>query len=106
MNQLGLFAGPHALARNSDHDSSKLAAYQHEVNGRARTQREECYAAVAKWPGSTARQLSELSGISMHVIGRRLPELADESKYVGGNTPLKRDAQPGRQIRWWIRRAL
>lgn len=110
MNQTELFAGPHALARNTDHGSSHAAAEQVERTGRAQTQRLQCYAAVARWPGSTTRQLSKLSGISTHTLGRRLPEMADESKY-GGNAPIKRIPEEKSQensqpFRWFTRRAL
>ena len=105
MRQESLF-GPHALARKSNHDSSKLAARRVERSGQAQTQRRECYEAVVRWPGRSSRQLSQLSGISRYVMGRRLPELADTSKYVDGNAPIRRDAQRGMEIRWWVRRPL
>lgn len=62
-------------ARNSDPESSKEAAREMTESGAIASQRMQVYVALKRHNNSTARELSAASGITVHVIGRRLTEL-------------------------------
>ena len=69
-----------------DREARKLAAADHPAtshaaaaelvrSGAQAAQKAEVLEAVRRWPGSTARELADASGLTMHVVGRRLPDL-------------------------------
>ena len=62
-------------ARNTDPESSKEAAREMIDSGAMASQRMQVYVALQRHNNSTARELSDASGITVHVIGRRLTEL-------------------------------
>ena len=75
MSQLDLLAATPA-SRNTDPNSSHLAADDITQSGvRARQQR-MVLNAVRRWPGLTSRELAARMNICRYVTGRRLSELS------------------------------
>lgn len=59
------------------------AAARHTDNG----DREKCLQAVERHPGLTTRELHNATGLPVHMLGRRLFELASQGKIRRENTP-------------------
>lgn len=79
-HQAALFAEdgspvPPRRFRRRDPKSSRLAAEELERTGAADSQCTRVLAAVMAHPNCTTQELHALTGISVHVLGRRLPEL-------------------------------
>lgn len=62
-------------ARHEDPASSRDAARRMRRTGRLETELNASLLAVCRHPGVTARDLHERTGLSTHLLGRRLPEL-------------------------------
>lgn len=67
-----------ALARNSDPETSHIAAATVEASGAAQNQRDLALSAVQESPGRTATELEAYYGLDRYMLSRRLPELRDE----------------------------
>lgn len=94
--------GSVARARRTDPVSSHLAAERVETIGKAQAQRIEALSAVARHPGRTSAELSELTTVDRYVLARRLPELRAESRVRNGES-LGYCSVTGRQaLTWWI----
>jgi predicted transcriptional regulator len=63
-------------ARNSDPVSSKEAAADLVESGRQASQRMEVLVALKKHDRSTSRELATYAGLDLHMVGRRMTELA------------------------------
>lgn len=61
--------------RNSDPEASHLAAEEIVNSGTAATLRAQVLQAVRKWPGRTAGELGDLSGLGYDRVWRRVSEL-------------------------------
>lgn len=90
---LPLFQIPNA--RRSDPSSSHAAITKLEQNGGLQAQRLRVLEWVIRWPGSTSKELSKLSGGDRFMIARRLPDLFKMSLVT------RTDAGEGRELRWW-----
>ena len=84
-----------ARARATDPASSHRAAMAITLSGKAGRQQAEILEALKRYDGSTSRELAELSGLSLHVIGRRMPEL--ERKGL-----IRRVACEGQDLRCFV----
>lgn len=62
-------------ARNTDPQSSKEAAHEMVDSGRMAGQRLAVYVALKRHNNCTTQELSQASGIPVHIIGRRMTEL-------------------------------
>ena len=89
-NQMELFPDPHerrlvqARARNTDPETSHLAAKDAEASGSAGNQRAACLRAVRSEPGLTAAEIASRAGFERHVPSRRLPELREDGTVRNG----------------------
>lgn len=81
-------------ARRSDPLSSHEAADKVSRSGRARLQAQHALALVREYPGSTSKELAELSGMDRYALARRLPELEQ-----GGL--ITRTSEGSKELRWW-----
>ena len=93
VSQPDLFSG-HVMARATDGPGSHIAADAMQTSGKAKIQRQSVLAALRRYPGSTSRQLAQLSGLDRYVTARRLPELAVEGT-------VRRVQPEGAEIVWW-----
>lgn len=95
--QYGLFEGRPA-ARRADPNSSHAAAdLVHSHTNIAKSQREQCLAALKKYPGSTSKQLAQLAGLDRTMVARRLPEMEIE----GDARCTGRDPEARHELIWW-----
>ena len=69
------------VARRSDPAPSHVAGKQVTESGRREGQAMGVLALVKKYPCSTARELASKSDFTVHIIGRRLPEL-EKAGYI------------------------
>lgn len=88
-----------ANARNSDPPTSRLAAIEAEISGRAQRQRTQCLQAVHESPGMTAAELADRIGLERHAPSRRLPELRTTGQIRNGEIRLC--AMTGRMSLTW-----
>lgn len=63
------------IARNTDPESSHIAAKDIKDSGRQMMQQIECLYLVREFPGLTSRELAEKKGADRYMFSRRLPEL-------------------------------
>lgn len=87
-------------ARANDPESSFIAAEANEMSGRRRAQKLLTVAAVLAHPGSTSRELHELTGIDRHTLGRRLSEVAKDGKIKRGEQRVCTFAKTP-AVTWW-----
>jgi hypothetical protein len=62
-------------ARNTDPETSHLAAAALKASGNLGFQQQQVLEAVRKYPGKTAVELSAITGFDRYLVSRRLPEL-------------------------------
>ena len=90
-----------ARARTTDPASSHLAAADVEASGAGARQARAVLAAVARWPGRTAREISDSTGLDRYAVSRRLPELEEAGEVRRG--AMRRCQVGGRQsLTWWV----
>ena len=99
MTQTDLFAitplePPIRRARKSDPASSHIAA--EEIEETAESQCARILAHVVAHPNCTTRELHNLTGVPVHTLGRRLPELRAKGKVCN---PWYGDTATGMQLR-------
>lgn len=73
-----------ARARNTDPETSHIAATVIEKTGRAETQREICLEAVRSNPDLTAAEIAVICGLDRYTLSRRLPELRENGLVWNG----------------------
>src|SRR5947207_2962586 len=83
------------IARCVDPKPSHLAAGEMAVSGKREGQALAVLALVRKYPCSTTRELSSRSQLTVHVIGRRLPELEKAGYIARKNT---RECSVGKRL--------
>lgn len=90
-------------ARTEDPRSSKEAAKEITTTGRADREAAQVLAALRHHPGTTSRELAEISGLDYHTIARRLPELRDTAFLVenGANRPCRYGSQTREVMTWF-----
>lgn len=90
-------------ARTEDPRSSKEAAKEITTTGRADREAAQVLAALRHHPGTTSRELAEISGLDYHTIARRLPELRDKAFLVdnGANRPCRYGSQTREVMTWF-----
>lgn len=76
-----------AAARRGDNEASHTAAVEIESSGKAGSDRAKCLQAVERHPGLTTRELHNATGLPVHMLGRRLFELASQGDIRRENTP-------------------
>lgn len=74
------------LSRNSDTETSKIAAKGHEL--KAGTNAQKIFVFVKRFPDSTAGELGELTGLGQHETARRLSDLCRKGYIVKGSPKL------------------
>ena len=91
---------PHHAARNSDIGTSHESGAEITHSGKRRTDMMQVHSAVCKWPGRTARELAEVSGLPHTQCHKRLADLKNAGVvYQGEKTTCaisKRSA-----MRWY-----
>lgn len=90
----------HVAARNTDPISSHIAAEANTMSGRRKAQQALTVAAVLSYPGSTSRELHEITGLDRHVLARRLPELERKGKITRGEQRVCKYGK-GPAVTWW-----
>lgn len=89
-----------ALARNTDISTSHDAAEFVKSSGLQKDQQAQAAAAVKLHPGVTSMQLSKITGLDRHMLGRRLPELLKaEQVWRGPNVPCPVSGRSA--CTWW-----
>lgn len=90
-------------ARTEDPNSSKAAAEEITETGRADREAAQVLAALRTHPGTTSRELAELSGLDYHTVARRLPELRDTAFQVenGSNRPCRFGSKVRQVMTWY-----
>lgn len=89
-----------ALARNTDISTSHEAAAFVVASGIQTDQQAQAAAAVKRNPGMTSMELSQLTGLDRHMLGRRLPELLGDGRAWRG--PKKRcSVSQCSACTWW-----
>lgn len=88
-------------ARTSDPGSSHAAAAEIEKRGTAKRDGRRCLDAVRRFPGRTTRELHALTRLEVHMMGRRLGELATANKIrrEEGGAVCSLGNRPA--ARWW-----
>lgn len=87
-------------ARNTDPITSHIAAEVNVMSGRRKAQQALTVAAVLAYPGSTSRELHEITGIDRHVLARRLPELERRGMIKRGVSRICKYGI-GPAVTWW-----
>lgn len=90
---------PRALQRATDPETSRAAANLVENTGKAATHRAACLRRVNLYPGETAAEIAQATGLERHVPSRRLPELRDAGMVVPG-APRICKVQGTRSLTW------
>ncbi len=87
-------------ARNTDPETSHLAAEENTLSGRRAVQQHAVLAAVMAHPGLTSRELAQAAGMDRYVAGRRLPEL-EAAKRVRKGEARECRVSKRRAVTWW-----
>ncbi len=100
----GLVADPPA-ARNTDPETSHVAAHEHRTSGRKASNQRRILEFVRQVPGCTSIEISIATGIERHETSRRLADLKGDPER--GTAPLVCQGAPresgGRKpcVTWW-----
>jgi len=87
-----------ALSRNTDPESSHIAAARVTRTGKTARDRAKCAQAVALYPGRTSYELHKETGLDRHMLGRRLYEC----KGIRKGKHLRKDHYTGTpSLTWW-----
>ena len=86
-------------ARISDPVTSHIAGDAIESSGHAEKQRLLALAAVQEFPGLTATELEDKTGLDRYMLCRRLPELRDDMFVRNGNG--RKCGVAGRLMQTW-----
>jgi len=101
MQQPDLFStapNPRPMSRRTDPQTSRIAASRLVASGRADAHRALIVDAIRRRPGTTYRQIAELTGLEPVAVGRRLVEVERLGLARAGEA---RDTE-GRAMRtWW-----
>lgn len=87
-------------ARNTDPETSHLAAEENTRSGRRAVQQHAVLAAVMAQPGLTSRELAQAAGMDRYVVARRLPEL-EAAKIVRKGGARECRVSKRRAVTWW-----
>lgn len=103
MNQIDIFeSGAPRIprARSNGPITSQLAAAEGEKSGRFAGQMAQALVAVKERPGYTTRELSHYTGLTVHMLSRRLPDLSTVGKVRKGEP---RPCAFGKRLAatWW-----
>lgn len=86
------------LARRTDPTTSHEAGRIIDESGRRETLKAICLRAIELFPGSTAGQVGELTGLGHEKVWRRISDLKNDGLIVADGT----EAWHGRaQSKWW-----
>lgn len=94
-----------ALSRNTDPETSHIAADRHERAGNANSNRQKCISVLIEYPGVTAAELAEHARMERHEASRRLPELRQAGKVFNGQKRLCR-VNSTLQLTWYYKHAI
>jgi len=72
-------------ARNSDPETSHLAAEEITKSGKRKAQQQKVLNAVKKFPNRTSAEIANRSKLDRYAVARRLPELATAGLVKRGN---------------------
>lgn len=88
------------IARESDPETSHLAAEEVTTSGRRAVQQHAVLAAVMAHPGLTSRELAQAAGMDRYVVARRLPELEAAKRVRKGEA---RECRVSKRlaVTWW-----
>ena len=88
------------IARNTDPESSHLAAREITASGKREDQQHQTIAAVQRYPGLTMQELAARTNLCRFMLGRRISECETAGKVRRGQkrkcTVTGRQAEP-----WW-----
>ena len=88
------------IARNTDPESSHIAAREITYSGSRASQQIRVLEAVTNYPGNTSHELSFKIGMDRYQIARRLPELESNGFIQKGQ--LRKDRINDRMVvTWW-----
>jgi hypothetical protein len=87
-------------ARNSDPNSSHLAAAEVTITGRRYDHQQIVTDAVHKHPGLTSAELTKYTGLERHEVARRLPDAAVAGTVIRGAE--RRCTSSGRMAVTWF----
>jgi hypothetical protein len=88
------------IARNTDPESSHLAAAEITGSGKRRAQQDQTIAAVRKYPGRTSQELANLTGLDRYMLARRLPECVTAGAIKKGAL-IECTVTRKKAIAWW-----
>lgn len=88
------------IARETDPETSHLAAEEVTTSGRRAVQQHAVLAAVMAHPGLTSRELAQAAGMDRYVAARRLPELEAAKRVRKGEA---RECRVSKRlaVTWW-----
>ena len=86
--------------RNTDPETSRLAADEAEDSGSAKGQRTVCHVEVMRNPGQTAAEIAVAVRLERHVPSRRLPELREMGQVYNGEDRVCK-VQRRKSMTWW-----
>lgn len=92
----------YAKSRNTDPVTSYMAADKVEREGTAETQRQKCYAEVARMEGQTSAEIAKRLEVDRYTPSRRLPELRDAGIVQNGNH-RKCMVTGNKSMTWYLR---
>lgn len=106
--QLDAFGPPRLLAdtpraRNTDPETSHLAADDLKASGRLAAQQQLILTAVQRYPGRTSRELAAEINADRHMVARRLPELEPVHVTKGAARPCTQSETRRPAVTWWPR---
>lgn len=88
------------IARETDPETSHLAAEEVTTSGRRAVQQHAVLAAVMAQPGLTSRELAQAAGMDRYVVARRLPEL-EAAKRVRKGEARECRVSKRQAVTWW-----
>ena len=88
------------IARNTDPESSHIAAHEITYSGSRTTQQIEAFNLVAAYPGHTSRELAYISELDRYQMARRLSDLEHAGLVTKG--PARRDETNLRMAVTWL----
>lgn len=99
-----LFATPNIrtpAARNTDPETSHIAAEAITKSGVRAHQQRQVLAALREWPGCTSAELAQRASMDRYAVARRLPELVPTFAVQGGARRCHVSGRPA--VTWWAR---
>ena len=88
------------IARNTDPESSHLAALEITASGKREDQQHQTITAVRKYPGRTSQELAHLTGLDRYMLARRLPECVTAGAVKKGAL-IECTVTRKKAIAWW-----